>query len=77
MFLTNRILVWFAAGAAAGVVGYRLYEQYGEQLKSLVLPVCAPVIKTVTGGVEPTLEELMVQKERLEDLIAEKSQQNV
>ena len=76
MVLTNRVLVWFAAGAVAGVLGYRFYEQYGDQLKSLVLPVCAPVIKTVTGGAEPTLEELMVQKERLEDLIAEKRQQN-
>jgi len=77
MFLTNRILVWFAAGAVAGVAGCRLYEQYGEQLKSLVLPACAPVLKAVTGGAEPTLEELMVQKERLEGLIAEKRQQNV
>lgn len=54
-------------------MGYRLYEQYGDQLKSLVLPACAPVIKAVTSGAEPTLEELMVQKERLEDLIAEKN----
>jgi hypothetical protein len=77
MVLTNRFLVWFAAGAVAGVLGYRLYEQYGDQLKSLVLPACAPVIKAVTSGAEPTLEELMAQKERLEDLIAEKKQQNV
>ncbi|MBS3948858.1 MAG: 50S ribosomal protein L9 [Dethiobacter sp.] len=72
MFVKTEFWYGVAVGAVTGVLGYRLYEQYGDQLKGLVLPACAPVIQAVKGGAEPTLEELVAQKERLEDLIAEK-----
>ncbi|MBS3983780.1 MAG: 50S ribosomal protein L9 [Dethiobacter sp.] len=72
MFVKNEFWLGLTVGVVSGVLGYRLYEQYGDQLKNLVLPACAPVIQAVTGGAQPTLEELVAQKERLEDLIAEK-----
>ena len=59
----------FIAGAVTGVVGYRLYEQNGNQLQKLIAPTCG---QTVAERGNPTLEELVAQKERLEDLIAEK-----
>jgi len=74
MFVRSDFWIGLAVGAVTGVVGYRLYDQYGDQLRSLVLQSCAPVIQTVRGGAEPSLEELVAQKERLEDLIAEKKQ---
>jgi len=76
MFVKTGFWIGLGVGAVTGVLGYRLYEQYGDQLKSLVLPLCAPIIQAATGGVQPTLEELVAQKERLDDLIAEKKQQN-
>lgn len=61
--------VGFLAGAVTGVVGYRLYEENGSQLQKLIAPACG---QAVTEGGNPSLEELVAQKERLEDLIAEK-----
>ncbi len=77
MFVKSDFLIGLVVGAVTGVVGYRLYDQYGDQLKSLVLQSSVPVIRTITGGAEPSLEELVAQKERLEDLIAEKNQQSL
>jgi hypothetical protein len=61
----------FFAGAVSGVVGYRIYEQNGGQLQNLIMPACGPAVPAKEVGT-PTLEELVAQKERLEDLIAEK-----
>lgn len=73
MFEKTEFWIGLAAGAVTGVLGYRLYEQYGDQLQKLVPPVCAAPLQVASGGTEPTLEELISQKERLEDLIAEKN----
>ena len=59
----------FIAGAVTGVVGYRIYEQNGGQLQKLIMPSCG---QAVAEGGTPSMEELVAQKERLEDLIAEK-----
>ncbi|MGM9928910.1 MAG: hypothetical protein ACI35P_13265 [Bacillus sp. (in: firmicutes)] len=62
--------VGFASGTVVGAVGYRLYEQNTGQLNNLIQQ--APKFGCKAGHAEPTLEELVAQKERLEDLIAEK-----
>ncbi len=61
----------FISGTVVGAVGYRLYEQNSGQLQSLIQQ--APAMDMASGdGAEPSVEELVAQKERLEDLIAEK-----
>ncbi|MFB9760577.1 hypothetical protein [Ectobacillus funiculus] len=73
MALNKDFLMGFISGTVVGAVGYRLYEQNGGQLQRLVQP---------NGGFgggfgqrpaayQPSLEELVAQKERLEDAIAE------
>lgn len=54
-------------GVVAGVFGYKMMVENGNSICNL-MP--APQNKPQEGG--PSLEELMQQKERLEDLIAEK-----
>lgn len=71
MVITRDFLIGFAVGVATGVVGYRLYEQNSGQLQRLVKPEADQ--NSGTSAVEPELEELVAQKERLEDLIAEKN----
>lgn len=68
--LTRDFVIGFLAGAVTGVVGYKLYEQNGGQLQRLIRPEVGQA--TEVNGAEPELEELVAQKERLEDLIAEK-----
>ncbi|PHA02314.1 hypothetical protein COE51_03450 [Bacillus pseudomycoides] len=72
MALNKDFLMGFVSGAVVGVVGYRLYEQNGGQLQRLVQPNGvfgggAPQ----AGSYQPSVEELVAQKERLEDMIAE------
>ncbi|MCL1948774.1 MAG: hypothetical protein FWF59_03480 [Turicibacter sp.] len=70
MFNFNRdFLMGFLSGTVAGAVGYRLYEQNKGELQSLI--AADPGAGATLGG-DPSLEELVAQKERLEDLIAEK-----
>ncbi len=71
MPLNKDFLMGFLSGTVVGAVGYRLYEQNNGQLQNLIQQ--APQFG-FSGGTkaEPTLEELALQKERLEDLIAEK-----
>lgn len=69
MVLTRDFLIGFLAGAVTGVVGYRVYEQNSGQLQRILRPEVGQVN---TDGAEPDLEDLVAQKERLEDLIAER-----
>jgi len=61
----------FLSGTVVGAVGYRLYEENKGQLCNLIQPV-SPCGSEVPHA-QPTLEELMAQKEYLEDIIAEKA----
>ena len=63
----------FVSGTVVGAAGYRLYEQNSGQLNNLIQQ--APQFGCKTAHVQPTLEELVAQKERLEDLIAEQEMQ--
>ncbi|WP_243734970.1 hypothetical protein [Paenibacillus turpanensis] len=72
MLLTRDFVVGFVVGAVAGAVGYRLYEQNGGQLQKLVSAPFLGQQEVAAGSSNPSLEELISQKERLEDLIAEK-----
>lgn len=73
MALNRDFLMGFVSGTVVGAVGYRLYEQNGGQLKSLIqqAPLIGGFGETDSAHAVPTVEELMEQKERLEDLIAE------
>lgn len=75
MVLNKDFLVGFLSGTVVGAVGYRLYEQNGGQLQRLIQPQGAfnPQPTSATQSpYQPTLEELVLQKERLEDMIAER-----
>ncbi|ANS52384.1 hypothetical protein BM86_20360 [Bacillus thuringiensis] len=73
MAFNRDFLMGFVSGAVVGAVGYRLYEQNDGQLQRLVQPNVAFGGRTSEGGTsyQPSVEELMAQKERLEDMIAE------
>jgi hypothetical protein len=68
--LTRDFWMGFFTGTVVGAVGYRLIEQNNGQLQSL-LQMQPMGSMGSTNGSEPSLEELISQKERLEDLIAE------
>lgn len=70
MVITKDFWYGFLAGAVTGAIGYRLYEQNSGQLQRLLQPVLGQAAGT--GSPNPSMEELVAQKERLEDLIAEK-----
>jgi gas vesicle protein len=69
MALNNDFLMGFLSGTVVGAVGYRLYEQNGGQLQRLVQPQGA--FNQKASSYQPSVEELVTQKERLEDMIAE------
>jgi hypothetical protein len=69
MALNQDFLLGFVSGTVVGAVGYRLYEQNSGQLQRLLQP--AQGFLQQAPSQQPSLEELVVQKERLEDLIAE------
>ncbi|WP_257153227.1 hypothetical protein [Bacillus toyonensis] len=74
MMAFNRdFLMGFVSGTVVGAVGYRLYEQNGSQLHRLVQPNAGFGGGSSEGvtSYQPSVEELMAQKERLEDMIAE------
>ena len=62
-------LIGLAAGAVAGVIGYKLFEAHKEQ----ILGSFDTLTAKFKSGEEAALseEELQAQKEHLEDLIAE------
>jgi len=71
MFNFNRdFFMGFVSGAVCGAVGYKLYEQNSGELQNLIQPAPGGINAAMQS--EPTIEELVAQKERLEDLIAEK-----
>ncbi|WP_413304366.1 hypothetical protein AA0X95_00835 [Bacillus sp. 1P10SD] len=72
MAFNRDFLMGFVSGTVVGAVGYRLYEQNNGQLKSLIQNN-VPALSFQAPRAELTMEELVSQKERLEDLIAEKS----
>lgn len=79
MAMNKDFLMGFVSGTVVGAVGYRLYEQNSGQLKQLIQQAPSPVNfgganNNATAGNTsvPSVEELVAQKERLEDLIAEK-----
>ena len=69
MALNQDFLLGFVSGTVVGAVGYRLYEQNSGQLQRLLQP--AQGFLQQPPSQQPSLEELVAQKERLEDLIAE------
>ncbi len=69
MALNKDFLMGFLSGTVVGAVGYRLYEQNSGQLQRLVQPQVAFTQKA--SSYQPSIEELVAQKERLEDMIAE------
>jgi hypothetical protein len=69
MAFNQDFLLGFVSGTVVGAVGYRLYEQNSGQLQKLLQP--AQGFRPQAGAQQPSLEELVAQKERLEDLIAE------
>ncbi|MED1472177.1 hypothetical protein [Bacillus salipaludis] len=69
MALNKDFLMGFLSGTVVGAVGYRLYEQNSGQLQRLVQP--RGTFPQAAGSFKPSVEELVAQKERLEDMIAE------
>ena len=69
MALNQDFLMGFLSGTVVGAVGYRLYEQNGGQLQRLVQP--QGTFNQNPSSYRPSIEELVSQKERLEDMIAE------
>ena len=69
MALNQDFLMGFLSGTVVGAVGYRLYEQNGGQLQRLVQP--QGTFNQNVPSYQPSIEDLVSQKERLEDMIAE------
>jgi hypothetical protein len=80
MAFNQDFIMGFISGTVVGAVGYRLYEQNGAQLNRLVQESPLNMIPQNTlrlgTGYEPTIEELVAQKEKLDDLIAERELKN-
>lgn len=70
MFTRSDFWIGLVVGTIAGAFGYKLMS---EQSARAIAPQ-APAIAAGVG--EPPLDELVRQKERLEDLIAERQVQN-
>ncbi|MCC5800839.1 hypothetical protein [Rossellomorea vietnamensis] len=75
MVMNKDFLMGFVSGTVVGAVGYRLYEQNQGQLSQLIQH--NPISNSLQS-MQPSMrqdlsiEDLISQKERLEDLIAEK-----
>jgi hypothetical protein len=66
--------VGFFTGTVVGAVGYRMIEQNNGQLQRLLQMQPMGMGGSALGS-EPSLEELVSQKERLEDMITERNLQ--
>ncbi|EIW15438.1 MULTISPECIES: hypothetical protein [Pelosinus] len=66
MFARTDFWIGLAVGVVAGAFGYKLMEEHSQKCISTLQP---PVAQ---GVAEVPVDELMRQKERLEDLIAER-----
>ncbi|MBM7705065.1 hypothetical protein [Metabacillus iocasae] len=71
MALNQDFLMGFISGTVVGAVGYKLYEQNSGQLQRLLQPSPGYPQAAAASHAQPSIEELVAQKERLEDLIAE------
>lgn len=73
MIMNKDFLLGFVSGTVVGAVGYRLYEQNQGQLSQLIQNPISNIqpLQSVQKQ-DLTIEDLVAQKERLEDLIAEK-----
>jgi hypothetical protein len=83
--ITNDHIVGFAAGAAATALALYWYDQNRDRVNQFLEaqrlgvgqpgaywpPAPQQPFQQPSGDQKPTLEELMAQKERLEDMIAE------
>ena len=74
--LTNKsdFLIGLAAGAIAGVAGYKLFESHKEQILNSFEILSSKLSKS--DEVNLSEEELQTHKEHLEDLIAEQQAKN-
>lgn len=76
MVMNKDFMMGFVSGTVVGAVGYRLYEQNQGQLSQLIQNPATqqlnPLQSVAASREELTLEDLIAQKERLEDFIAEK-----
>lgn len=66
MFARTDFWIGLAVGVVAGAFGYKLMEEHSQKCMTTLQP---PVAQ---GTAEVPMDELMRQKERLEDLIAER-----
>ncbi len=66
MFARTDFWIGLAVGVVAGAFGYKLMEEHSQKCISTLQPSVAQ------GVAEVPVDELMRQKERLEDLIAER-----
>ncbi len=73
MRITSSHLIGFAAGVTASAAGFYMYKQNQARFDAWLgehgIELAAPSCKTPEAM---TLEELVTEKERLEDIIAEK-----
>lgn len=69
MFARSDFWIGLAVGTIAGAFGYKLMSEHAARYAPPAAQ--APALQ---GVGEPALDELMLQKERLEDLIAERQQ---
>ncbi|KGX91058.1 hypothetical protein N781_04930 [Pontibacillus halophilus JSM 076056 = DSM 19796] len=80
MVMNKDFLMGFVSGTVVGAVGYRLYEQNQGQLSQLIQnPGLGNQAQSSLQSVPNqnlTVEDLVAQKERLEDLIAEQKVNN-
>ncbi|MGR9047495.1 hypothetical protein ACQ4XT_02420 [Halobacillus faecis] len=77
MVLNKDFMMGFVSGTVVGAVGYRLYEQNQGQLSQLIQNPAAQNLNPLAQAPSPnhnelSVEDLIAQKERLEDYIAEK-----
>jgi hypothetical protein len=70
MFTRSDFWIGLAVGTIAGAFGYKLLSEQ-QALRGAMAPA-VPMPAAAQGIGEIPLEELMRQKERLEDLIAER-----
>lgn len=69
MFTRSDFWIGLVVGTIAGAFGYKLMSEQSAR-------AIAPQAPAISGVGEPPLDELVRQKERLEDLIAERQVQN-
>jgi len=67
MFSKTDFWIGLAVGVVAGAFGYKMMEEHSQRCMSALQ---APVAQ---GATEIPMDELMKQKERLEDMIAERA----